>query len=107
VNVFELPAELPSDELSERLAGGREVLVERIVSTGQATPSGEWLEQDKDEWVVLLQGEAQLSYADGWRVELRAGDHVLIPAGTRHRVERTSAEPACIWIAVHSAGLAG
>jgi cupin 2 domain-containing protein len=83
------------------------VLVERIVSTGQSTPSGEWLEQDRDEWVVLLQGRAELSFADGARRSLAPGDHVLIAAGTPHRVERTSAEPACIWLAVHATGLVG
>jgi cupin 2 domain-containing protein len=102
VNVFELPAELPADEVAERLAGSREVLVERIISTGQATPPGEWLVQERDEWVVLLQGEAALSYDDSSRVELRMGDHVLIPAGRRHRVERTSEVPPCIWLAVHA-----
>lgn len=107
MNLFALPPELPPDELFERLAGGDEVLVERIVSTGQSTPPGEWLEQDRDEWVVLLQGEAELSLADGTRVALARGDHMLVPAGARHRVERTSADPPCIWLAVHAVGLAG
>jgi cupin 2 domain-containing protein len=107
VNLFALPAELPSVELVERLVGGDQVLVERIVSNGQFTPSGEWLEQERDEWVVLLQGRAELSLAGGERIALGPGDDALIPAGTRHRVERTSAEPPCIWLAVHADGLAG
>ena len=82
------------------------MLVERIVSTGQSTPAGEWLEQELDEWVAVLQGHAELSFADGTHVSLDPGDHVLIAAGTRHRVERTSADPACIWLAVHARGLA-
>ncbi|HWQ24909.1 MAG TPA: cupin domain-containing protein [Gaiellaceae bacterium] len=106
MNLLALPPVLPPDELFEPLAGGEEVLVERIVSAGQATPPGEWLEQGRDEWVALLQGEAELSLADGTRVVLGPGDHVLIAAGTRHRVERTSVEPPCIWLAVHARGLA-
>jgi cupin 2 domain-containing protein len=99
-NLFRLPPELPADELFETLAAGGDVLVERIVSTGQATPPGEWLAQDGDEWVVLLTGEAELSYEDGARLRLGPGDHVLIPAGERHRVESTSVEPPCVWLAV-------
>jgi cupin 2 domain-containing protein len=81
------------------------VLVERIVSAGQATPPGEWLEQERDEWVALLQGEAELGFADGSGVALGPGDSILIPARTEHRVERTSSHPPCIWLAVHAAGL--
>jgi cupin 2 domain-containing protein len=103
VNLFAVPAELPEGELFERLAGNGEVLVERIVSRGQSTPEGEWLAGERDEWVVLLQGAAEISFADRPGVALRRGDHVLIPAGSRHRVERTSADPPCIWLAVHYA----
>jgi cupin 2 domain-containing protein len=106
VNVFALPEELPEEELCERIAGGEEVLIERIVSTGQFTPPDEWLSQERDEWVVVLQGEAELSFADGSRTFLGPGDDALVPSGARHRVERTSAEPPCIWLAVHGSGLA-
>jgi cupin 2 domain-containing protein len=105
LNLFELPDELPGDELFEPVAEGAGVLVERIVSTGQATPPGEWLEGERDEWVVLLRGEAELAFANGTRAVLSPGDHLVIAAGVRHRVERTSADPPCIWIAVHAHGL--
>jgi cupin 2 domain-containing protein len=105
LNLYDLPGERPGEERFERLAEGPGVLVERIVSTGQSTPPGEWLESERDEWVVLLQGDAELRYADGSRTTLSPGDHVLIPAGQRHRVERTSAEPPCIWLAVYADGL--
>jgi len=49
----------------------------------------------------LLQGEAELAYADDSRIKLKAGDYLLIPAHTKHRVEYTSIEPPCIWLAVH------
>jgi cupin 2 domain-containing protein len=105
VNLFALPSEPLDEELFERIAGDEEILVERIVSSGQSTAVGEWLEQDRDEWVALLQGEAELTFADGRGMVLRPGDHVLVPAGTRDRVERTSFEPMCVWLAVHARGL--
>jgi cupin 2 domain-containing protein len=106
MNLFGLPSELPPDEFVERLAGGGDVVVERIVSAGQATQPGEWLEQERDEWVALLQGHAELSFADGTRVALERGDALVIASRTRHRVERTSTDPPCIWLAVHADELA-
>jgi len=75
--------------------------IERIVSAGQRTPDGEWYDQAGDEWVVLIQGEAELSFADGRRLCMMPGDHVLIPAHVRHRVENTSTQPPSVWLAVH------
>ena len=106
-NVLRLPGAPLDEELVETIASGEGVAVERIVSTGQATPVGEWLEQKRDEWVVLLEGEAELGYDDGSRLRLRPGDHVVIPSGVRHRVEWTRADPPCIWLAVHADDLAG
>jgi len=101
-NIFELPTELPDREVFESLVASEAVLLERIISTGQRTPPGEWYDQERDEWVVLLQGEAELAYFDGSRLRLQAGDYVLIPAHQKHRVEYTSTNPPCIWLAVHA-----
>lgn len=100
-NIFDLPSSLPKEELFESIVSTDQILIERIISTGQSTPSGEWYDQDKDEWVILLQGEAILSYEDGSQVKLTAGDYIFIPAHQKHRVEYTSSEPNCIWLAVH------
>jgi cupin 2 domain-containing protein len=107
-NLFRLEQSPGADELFERLAGAGEVLVERIVSAGHSTEPGRWLEQERDEWVVLLDGEATLAFEDdAATLRLVSGDHVLIPAGVRHRVEATRAEPPCVWLALHAPGLAG
>jgi cupin 2 domain-containing protein len=103
MNIFELPEVLLDRELFEPLIETEQILIERIVSTGQTTPEGEWYDQPRDEWVLLLQGEAQLMYEDGISIELKSGDYLLIPAHQKHRVIYTSSNPACIWLAIHSA----
>ena len=100
-NIYEFSQEVSQLEKFEQIAAGENIQIERIVSTGQTTPSGQWYDQKLDEWVILLQGEAKLSYDDDTRIRLKAGDYLLIPAHTKHRVEYTSIEPPCIWLAVH------
>ena len=100
-NIFDLPSSLPNQEIFESLVSTERISIERIISNGQVTPSGEWYDQDKDEWVILLQGEACLAYADGSEIKLIAGDYLFIPAHQKHRVEYTSFQPPCIWLAVH------
>ena len=87
-------------EYFDELASG-DCRIERIVSRGQASPAGFWYDQDQDEWVALLQGKACLKWDDGSQSELVEGDWVLIPARRKHRVEWTSCDPPCIWLAVH------
>ncbi|MGL5078536.1 MAG: cupin domain-containing protein, partial [Waterburya sp.] len=97
-NIFNLPKQLPQAELFETLYNNEQILIERIVSTGQTTPEGEWYNQEKNEWLIVLQGEGELSYEDGSRIKLITGDYLLIPAYQKHRVEYTSTEPPCIWL---------
>lgn len=101
INLYDIPDPLPPEELSTGLIPDVGVKIERIVSSGQSTPEGQWYDQPRDEWVALLQGEATLQYEDASEVTLTAGSHLLIPAHTRHRVARTSPTPPCIWLAVH------
>ncbi len=100
-NFFHLTSLLSDREQFEAIVSTEHLLIERIISTGQATPPGEWYDQERDEWVLLLQGQAQLSYSDGSTIALNPGDYLLIPARQKHRVESTSIDPPCIWLAVH------
>ncbi|MEL7036736.1 MAG: cupin domain-containing protein [Cyanobacteria bacterium J06592_8] len=100
-NIYTLPENLPPTEQFESLIENKTLKIERIISTGQTTPAGEYYNQEKDEWVMLLQGEATLSYSDGSEIQLKAGDYLLIPAHQKHRVEYTSTNPPCIWFAIH------
>ena len=96
------------DERFERLLDRDGLTLERIVSHGHATPEGEWLDQPRAEWVVLLKGAAGLRFEDEAEIrQLRPGDHVLIPAHTRHRVEWTSETEPTVWLALHVPPAAG
>lgn len=104
-NLFaHIPADLPA-EIFQTLAEKSGVKIERIVSDGQATPPGEWYDQGQDEWVLLVSGRATLLFDnDADPLVLKPGDHVLIPAGCRHRVERTDSTQKTVWVAVHFGG---
>lgn len=101
-NVFhDIPPALQS-ELFRNLVEGEHVRIERIVSDGHATPDGQWYDQSWDEWVILLSGSAGLRFEDeDHERRLSQGDHVLIPAGCRHRVNWTDPEHKTVWLAVH------
>ena len=101
-NFFEIPSNLPDNfELFQSILSNDNLSIERIISTGQKTPDDQWLEQDKNEWVILLQGEAEIAIENGESKILNAGDYIHIPKNTKHKVKRTSANPHCIWLAVH------
>ena len=101
-NLFaDVPRDLAEEQVTALLSapGGR---IERIVSTGQATPPGVWLDQDWAEWVVLLAGEARLLIeGEATARALGPGSTVHLPAHLRHRVEWTSSAPPAVWLAVH------
>ena len=96
-----LPSSL-NKEVFETLASSPDVTIERIVSFGQSTPEGEWLKQERTEWVILLNGSAGILF-DGNEEEilLKPGDYLCIPPHTRHRVTRTDADKPSVWLAVH------
>ena len=117
INIFDLK------DLSER----KEVVKiltknenEKIISTGQVT---DWQESDKNEFVILIQGNAEIEYyrnrscedknfnaneniieniknTNDMKLQLGKGDTVLIKKGERHRVSYTSKNPCCIWICI-------
>lgn len=97
----DIPLGAPEEQVVELLARAG-VRIERIVSNGQASPPGFWYEQPQAEWVLLLQGEAQLRFEDepAPRV-LKPGDFVEIAPRRRHRVECTHPQLPTVWLAVH------
>lgn len=95
-----LPEEVATELLAAASPGG--LRIERIVSTGQASPPGFWYDQDRHEWVVVLSGSARLLFeGEAAPRELGPGDYVTIPAHVRHRVEATDRRGPTVWLAVH------
>ena len=113
-NIYDLSAEDLNKsrgeniELFQSLYKTNSTHIERIISTGQFTPSDEWYDQERDEYVVLLKGEATLlienkveNGVELKEVKLKNGDYINIPKHVRHQVKETSKDDPCIWLAVH------
>ena len=90
------------EEILEEIVSSGNVKVERIVSRGHETPEGRWYDQDRNEFVVVLNGEAELLFEEGnQRIKMIKGDYIVIPAHVKHRVERTHPRRNTIWLAVY------
>jgi len=95
----------PEAEVLETFAATDHFLFERIVSYGHNTPPGMWMDQPRDEWVVLLSGSARLRFQTTDEVvELKPGDALRIPAHCRHRVDWTEPDSETVWLALHYDG---
>ena len=90
INLFSAVPDLLQGESFEELLRHQNIVIERIVSTDKL--EAKLYNQPQDEWVALLQGEAQLEL-DGKVIALCHGDSCFIPAHTPHRVINTSTEP--------------
>jgi cupin 2 domain-containing protein len=101
-NLFAVVDAAAPDEQVQALLTAPAIRVERIVSTGQASPPGFWFDQEWDEFVLLVSGSACIFIEGDIATRLLGpGDHLTIPAHVRHRVEWTSESGPTIWLAVH------
>jgi cupin 2 domain-containing protein len=101
-NIYKINKDLDfTDETFFELFKNENCTIEKIISTGQVTKEGEWLEENKKEWVILLQGKSEIKFFNGETYKMNAGDYMYIPENAKHRVESTSTNPPCIWLAVH------
>ena len=96
-NLFTPNVQDTNKEVFDTLLQTSQIQIEKITSHGQT--SEKWYEQDRDEWVVLIEGEGKLLFEDGSEVRLKKGEHIHIPCMKRHKVTYTSS-PA-IWLAIY------
>lgn len=100
-NIFaNLPDKLEHEAFKDILTAAA-VRIERIVSKGHTSPAEGWYDQEKNEWVMVLEGAAVILFKGGKEVVLHKGDYVNIPSRTRHKVTWTDPENETIWLAVH------
>ena len=102
-NIFStIPTGL-TGELTELIAHNSSIRIERIISKGHKSADGFWYDQNEDEWVTILKGAARLQLENNAEeVALSPGDHMLIPAHTKHRVRWTAPDEETIWLAIFS-----
>lgn len=100
-NIFSnIPTHI-ENEIVELLAQNSAVMIERIISKGQRSPESGWYDQEKNEWVLVLKGEAILSFEDQPSVKLNTGGFINIPSRQKHKVAWTDPEKETIWLAIH------
>lgn len=101
-NFFEnIPQVNDGEEIIEVISENSFLKIERIISNNSISPKSGWHEQNNDEWVMLIQGNAKILFEDK-EIELYRGDNLYIPAKTKHKVTYTSSIPICIWLAIHT-----
>lgn len=101
-NLFSEIPDSMNGEIFEILLRNEHFKLERIISSGQASPPGEWFDQEMNEWVILLSGNARLLFegeTDAYM--MRPGDYIHIPAHQRHLVEWTDPKQKTVWLALH------
>ena len=101
-NIFK---EIPNhfkEEIIEPLLTAKNFKIERIVSRDHCSPKDFWYDQENDEWVLVIKGQATLLFEDQKEsVELHEGDYINIPAHRKHRVTWTNPKQETIWLAIH------
>jgi cupin 2 domain-containing protein len=99
-NIFKEIPELLNEELFQNIISKDSLKIQRIISKGHKSPESGWYDQESDEWVIVLQGEAVLSFENQEDVRLKAGDYLNIPAHKKHKVSWTKPDVETIWLAV-------
>jgi cupin 2 domain-containing protein len=98
-NLFHSLPPAPGSERVEMLLEGRGLKLELIHSCAASTPAGQWYNQPLGEWVLLLQGSAQLRFADADSAQrLQPGDLLWIPPHRLHRLESSDGGRGCLWL---------
>lgn len=100
-NIFDTIPDDISAEIFDTLVDSENVTIERIISKGHSSPDSGWYDQDRNEWVIVLKGEAVLLFEDESMTTLKSGDYINIPAHQKHKVHWTDPETETIWLAIH------
>lgn len=103
-NIFKYPNISLSDSVEsfEDIFENENFRIEKIYSSGQSTPIGEWLKEEVNEFVLLVEGSASIIFKENnQEIHLNEGDYFIIPKNTEHRVEKTDSETITTWLTIH------
>lgn len=100
-NLYEKIPNNLDEEIFELLVQGENVKIERIISNGHTSPGTGWYDQELNEWVLVLKGNASISFENGKVIDLKEGDYLNILSHQKHKVIRTSTSTETIWLAIH------
>ena len=101
-NIFsDIPLDF-KEEFIEPLVKDSNVKIARIVSRGHRSARDFWYNQDVNEFVLVLEGEAKLKFKDEKKIaHMRKGDYMIIPVHKEHRIQWTSKNEDTLWLTVH------
>lgn len=86
-----------NNEVFSTLFQNKTLKIESIRSSLKT--AGQLYNQEQDEWVLLLEGEARIEIINDIHI-MRSGDYIFLPKHTPHRVHSTSEN--ALWLAVFS-----
>ncbi|HED32691.1 MAG TPA: cupin domain-containing protein [Gammaproteobacteria bacterium] len=99
-----MPEDMPEDmseEVFELIVQSPTVKIERIISRGHSSPESGWYDQDKNEWIIVMKGEAIICFEGDKDIRLKNGSYLNIPAHSKHKVKWTDPDVETIWLAVY------
>lgn len=100
-NIFSaVPVDLEK-EVFDVLVSSDAVTIERIISKGHRSPENGWYDQEKNEWVLVLRGGAELTFPDQTTVRLKEGDFINLSSHQKHKVSWTDPNKETFWLTVH------
>jgi cupin 2 domain-containing protein len=99
-NIFDSIPEDMRAEVFDNIVSSPNLRIGRILSKGHTSPETGWYDQDENEWVMVIDGQATIEFVDGTLVSLRKGDYLNIPAHSKHKVSWSDPNQITIWLAV-------
>jgi len=106
IEKLNLLSNIPIDKENEKffkILENETIKIEKIVSNGQKSPEDFWYDQEKNEFVLLIKGEAVLEIQEDNKIKsinLKEGDCLELKAHQKHRVSYTSESEPTIWLAI-------
>ncbi|MCP4970218.1 MAG: cupin [Arcobacter sp.] len=91
------------NEKIEDILKTRNIRIERIISNGQSTEEDFWYDQEENEFVILLEGNAILEIKEDNKIkqiELVKNEYINIKANVKHRVKYTDSNNPTIWLTI-------